>query len=411
MELFLNLEQLGKLAYLFAMGVVSSLTPCVYPLIPITVSLFGVTPDSSRGRAFLLSSTYVAGMATTYTALGMLSAKTGMLFGSLLGHPLVIVVVALLLSILALHSLEVIQLPFAKLQSKAGKLGGSGFFGVYVLGLVSGAVAAPCVGPVLVVLLLEAAQTPSVVMASLQLFTYALGMGMLFILVGTFSGVLGKLPKSGAWLGSIKFLISVALFGMVARYLSVVAPAAFLVIQKPALLLFISFVALGILYILRSLEFSHQGALRATAAALFGLVIFEAFFFEAGHHVHEASADNRRVEWHENLDVALQQAKRLDKPLMVDLYAQWCASCKELAHTFEDHAVADALTTRLVAARIDLTSETAESEALQEKYGVVGLPSVLFLNADGTEQKELRITGAMSPSEFLAHLTRMNKQL
>ncbi len=402
----------GGLGYIFCMGVLSSLTPCVYPLIPITVSLFGITPEMGRLRAFVLSSSYVAGMASMYTLLGMISAKTGLLFGSLLGHPLVVITVSLLLIVLALHSLELFELPLSKLQNRAGSIGGKGMGGAFLLGIASGAVAAPCVGPVLVAILLEAARAPSVWWGSLQLFVYALGMGMLFLLLGTFSGLLSKLPRSGNWLTVVKYVIAVALLVMVLSYCSQLAGDKIAELRTPLILSLLSLGTLLLLFFATRGEGRKFRGIRALSAACAALLLSigtsTAAHQSPGNEQPQAFASS---EWFESLPEALEAARVRGKPLMVDLYAKWCAACKELAHTFEDSRVSQSLAQDLVLARIDLTTESEQSEALQQNYGIVGLPSVLFINSQGEELKDLRITGAMTPVEFLKHLAELKKRL
>ena len=147
---------IAQLGIVFAAGFLSSLTPCVYPLIPVTLALFGVNADISRTQGFALALCYVLGIATTYTTLGIFCAFTGALFGALLGNMWVVLGMCLLLILLSLYTLDVFVLRLgSKLETKCSKIGGKGFLGAFSMGLVSGVIAAPCIGPVLLLSLIH----------------------------------------------------------------------------------------------------------------------------------------------------------------------------------------------------------------------------------------------------------------
>lgn len=203
------------LAAAFAGGVLASLTPCVYPMIPIVASYVGAKSvgGQSRRGAFLLSLSYVLGMAVVYAALGMAAALTGRLFGEISTSPLAYLLVAGLIILLALNLLEVLPLPNLpggrSLNSER-----AGLPGAFLVGAASGLVASPCTAPVLGVLLTWVGARQEVLLGGSLLFAFSLGMGSLLILVGTFSGLLARLPKSGAWLARIKKILGLAMLGL-----------------------------------------------------------------------------------------------------------------------------------------------------------------------------------------------------
>src|SRR5574338_1171448 len=193
----------------FAGGIATSLTPCVYPLIPITVSVFGARKAGSRREAVAVSALYVLGIAAMYSALGVGAALTGKAFGSVMQNPWVIGFVALVLAAMAASMFGAFELRLpASWQGRLNTVGGSGRAGALAMGLVSGIIAAPCTGPVLTAALAFVAAKGSVAFGFAIMFAYALGMGLLFFLIGAFSI---SLPKSGPWMDAVKSVFGVAL--------------------------------------------------------------------------------------------------------------------------------------------------------------------------------------------------------
>ncbi len=196
----------------FAGGVLASMTPCVYPMIPITAGFVGSRNlGGSKWRGFLLSVLYVVGMALTYAALGMVAALTGRFFGEISTHPWTYFVVGNIIILLGLGMLEVFTIPTFSVGGGSER---GGFFGVFLLGIASGFVAGPCTAPVMGVLLAYVASTQSIVFGGALLFVFALGMGLLLVLVGTFSGILAGLPRSGEWMVKIKKLLGFVMIGL-----------------------------------------------------------------------------------------------------------------------------------------------------------------------------------------------------
>ncbi|MCB0328304.1 MAG: thioredoxin family protein [Bdellovibrionales bacterium] len=399
-------ETLFQLLSVYMAGLLSSLTPCVYPMIPITLSVFGATGDTSRTKSALLSLAYVFGIAVTYTTLGMITARTGMIFGSLLGNPVVVLFLFAFLLLLSLQSLEIVTFNLAKLQTKAGKLGGKGYMGSFVMGLVSGVVAAPCVGPVLAVVLLEAANSKHTLWGATLLFTYSIGLGTIFLVLGTFRTVLHKLPRSGGWLNGVKYIIAV---GVLVSALFLVSTVNYQVVSATSSFLldhqvFLAVLALGSLMIAMK---SYQYSVRS---GKFGSALIISLFLVTFVLPKHESGDARHLSWVGQTETAFQLAREHQRPVMLDLYADWCTACKKLdSKTFADQKVADALGRQVVTARLDFTSDTPQSDELSARYKVVGLPCILFLNEDGTEIPNTRISGFLSPEDFLKHLEKIER--
>lgn len=209
------------LLLVFLGGIATSLTPCVYPLIPVTVGVFGATKTDSRLHALLLSLTYVGGMVVTYTALGVVAAMTGGLFGAALQSPWVIGGIALLFVALSFSMLGLFELRLpASLQNRLSNAGRSGWTGALVMGLVAGLIAAPCVGPVLAGVLLFVAENREPLIGAVLLSTFALGMGVLFIVIGTFSGLVQRMPTSGTWMEVVKAVFAIIFIALAVFYLA-----------------------------------------------------------------------------------------------------------------------------------------------------------------------------------------------
>ena len=187
---------------IYISGVLTSFTPCVYPMIPITAGYIGAHSEKNKMHGFLLSLCYVFGLALTYTVLGIIAALSGRLFGVISTHPVTYGIVAVVIFLLGLNMLGVFELRIPVFQIKNVKSGG--WFGALFIGLVSGLILSPCTAPVLFILLGFVATTKQVAYGGILMFIFAFGMGTLLILVGTFAGIVATLPKSGSWMKSIK---------------------------------------------------------------------------------------------------------------------------------------------------------------------------------------------------------------
>jgi cytochrome c-type biogenesis protein len=212
---------LAALVTLFVAGLATSLTPCIYPMIPITAGVIGGSAASrpSRGRTVGLTVTYAAGLALLYATLGLLAGLSGTLFGTVSSSPWARFAIGNLLLLLALAMLDVIPLAApGRLVAWAGRLGGGSYPAVFLMGVTSGIVAAPCGAPAFAAVLTWVATTRSGVLGFLYLFVFSLGMTAILVLVGLFSGALAALPKSGRWMVWIKKAAGVVLLGMAEYY-------------------------------------------------------------------------------------------------------------------------------------------------------------------------------------------------
>ena len=389
----------------FGFGLLASLTPCVYPMIPITMVIIGAKSQKGGGKArgFALSLMLVLGMAVTYTTLGVLAARTGAAFGAAAQSPWFLIPVSLLflLFALSLFGLFEIRLPEAWQTRLQGAGPRKGFGGAFLMGLVLGPLSAPCVGPVIGTVLLAIAKDGRWLLGGAELFTFALGMGVLFVVVGTFSAAL---PRSGDWLERLKQAMGLVVLGFAVWNVRLVVPV------------WVSYGGWSLTLLLASGLFGAfqpaLGFLGGFRKALGLLALFLGLMLglravETGLALDllprggAAAAPAAAGPWLEqDLEAALAQAKAGDKVVLVDVYAQWCAQCKELDETtWPDPAVAGWIQANAVAVRID-TDRVRKDLAL--RFHIVGYPTVLVLDAQGRELR--RTMGFLKPAEMLKFL-------
>jgi thiol:disulfide interchange protein DsbD len=342
--------------FVFLAGVLTSLTPCLLPILPLTIAVIGKGHGHDAKLKKLLNAlTYVLGIATTYSVLGVAAASSGALFGNILSNVWVQVgfgtaFVAMGLAQFGLFEFQTplwLQNRFNKMSSNTG--------GIYVSGLLSGFIASPCVGPVLVGILTFIAQSQDRLMGFWLMFTYAFGLGQLLIILGVFSSLLYRFPKSATLMKTSKIVLGLALIASGLFYLSLLWP------ESPKI---------------------HKGP-SALAEPL-----------------------KNSLNWQPYSEERLQLARKEGKPVLIDFYADWCIACHELEEkTFSDQSVQVALKD-FVLLKFDATEETTQLQPLKEKYKIVGLPTLLFYGKDGTWREELTVNEFESPEKFIEKIKR-----
>jgi thiol:disulfide interchange protein DsbD len=394
-----------------------TLTPCVYPLIPITLSIFGARQSTSKLGGFALSSTYVGGMVLLYSSLGIGFALAGKVMGTFMQSPVVTIGVALFCLIMAASMFGAfeIALPSA-LQNKLSQAGGTGFKGAFVMGLVAGLIAAPCTGPVLTFILTLIARDGDVGRGALLMIVFSLGIGIPFLVLGTFSSAISAIPKTGAWTEGVKGVFGVLMVAAALYFLGVGTPAIgdTLGAIGPAglwiapLLLVIG-AAIGGLH----LSFKFTSTVEKTRKAI-GLVLcvlgVTAFIGWTEAEPVSHGPDHAELAWKvvgsedgalKTFDATLAAAKSANKPVMIDFYADWCAACKELdRHTYSDPKV-QAEAERFELIKVDATDDTDDLKAIQNRFNVIGLPTVAFLNSTGSPCPSPRVTGFVAADKYL----------
>jgi thioredoxin:protein disulfide reductase len=390
-------------AFLFALtaGLLTALTPCVYPMIPITVSVFG-GKGVSRGRAFMLATLYVAGIATMFGTLGTVFALVGKAFGSFLANPWVIVPLAMLFVALAASMFGAFELALPMgLQQRLARVGGRGFAGAFAMGLVGGLIAAPCTGPPLAGMLAYVATTRDAVSGFFLLATYALGIGVPFWIIAGFSM---QLPTSGRWMETVKSVFGIALLVAALYYLKNVVPAlGELTGRTPAVLLVaLALVALGVAIGAVHLSF-YAGAAAKLRKGL-GVALAVAGLFVVTNYVLTPKVE---IAWLKSEPHAVAQALAEGKPLVIDFSANYCLPCRELEVNVFAHPDVTAAFQDFTLLKIDLSNEADDETltALRAKYGVDTLPAVRVVSHK-TGKVTASINQLVGVPEFLGVLAR-----
>lgn len=379
---------------IFVIGLALNLTPCVYPMLSVTVSLFGTQTDAKTLRVFLKALTYVLGIATMYSILGVAAALSGGLFGGVLQSPWILTAIAVLLFGLALSmfGLYELQMPYW-LTSKLGGTTTTGTIGIYLSGLVVGVFAAPCIGPPIIALLAFVGTKGDPVFGFWVFFVLSLGLGAPYLILGTFSSLLKKIPKSGVWMIWVKKIFGVVLIGAALFYLGLALFPKLTAYVVP-LTLCIGGIYLGFLERsgrdTRSLQ-RIQWAL-GTVAVLFAAISFQAL-------------QKPGMDWQPYSPQKMETARLANKLVIMDFYADWCIPCLELdRRTFTDSKVIK-VTEDFVKLKVDLTHfDSPEIEELRQKFNISGVPTIIFLAPDGGEVQGTRVVGYLPPDKFIERM-------
>ena len=390
-------------AYLgvFAAGVLTSLTPCVYPMIGITVGIFGAKEATTRWKAFGLAAMYVLGMVVMYSALGVLFALSGRATGAgfLLAQPAVVIPIVVLYGVLAASMFGAfdINLPPA-LQAKLSGVGGKGALGAFLMGLVGGLTAAPCTGPMLAGLLAFIATTRSMALGASLMTVYALGMGLLFLLIGTFAL---SLPKSGRWMEVVKAVGGVALLVVGGYFLRPIWPALARATSTAPVFIWVTggMAALGVILLVSSAKVRQMKL--ATTLKLTGVALATV---GAMGVVNYSMTPKQELAWRHDRHDAVSAAQTSGKPVLVDFSADWCKPCKEFeAEVLSDPVVHAELSDRFVPVKFDVTAGNDADLAAQDRWNAASLPTVILLDSAGKEHR--RFQGTLpGTGEFLQAL-------
>lgn len=396
--------------FIFIFGFLTSLTPCVYPLIPITLAVIGAkTANASKAQAFSLSLVYVLGISATYSVLGVIAAKTGALFGQALSYPPVVLAFAAIFMLMALsiYGYFEIQIPHFITRRLTSNQNSKGYAGAFSAGLIAGVVASPCVGPVLVGVLAYIAKSQNVFLGFTLLFTFAMGMGLLFLIIGTFSSLFKKLPRSGGWMDGVKFILGSALLIVALYYLKPILPGAWFTICY-VLLIMVALVSFFTKIYRKSAHFIFH----IMPFVFCGVAILSPLVYQMQPKVSEPMEEKAAYQngWMHYSEERVHEAKKQGKPVIIDFYADWCAACMELDEkTFSQTEFIEA-TKEFVLLKVDATETFPELADLQKKYDVYGLPTIVFINKDGQLLKDLSLTGFEEISPFMQRLSNLQKK-
>ncbi|HOJ08048.1 MAG: protein-disulfide reductase DsbD [Ignavibacteriota bacterium] len=380
-----------SLIFVFLAGLALNLTPCVYPLIPITIGYFGGQAEGKTSRLVLLGLLYMLGMALTYSVVGVITSLSGAVFGSLLQNPFVIIVIVLLFVALALSQFGVYE--FKLPDSLVAKAGGAkgGTFGAFFMGLTMGIVAAPCIGPFVLGLVTYVAAKGDPLYGFLMFFVLALGLGLPYLFLAIFSGKIKSLPRAGIWMEGVKHIFGFILIGMALYFLDPILPK---VVQGYVLPVFGIIAALILLFIDKT---ANDAKGFRTFKTVFSVVVLALSIYVL------IPSEKLEPEWKQFSIHGYQSSLNNNERMVIDFYADWCIPCKELdAITFSDKRVIEKFD-RFTVYKVDMTKNNETNEQLRKKFNVIGMPTVLIIDAKGNETK--RITGFVNADEFLRYVS------
>ena len=382
---------------LFAGGLLLNLTPCVFPMIGITVSIFGARRNEPLPKVVTTAVVYVLGICVTYTVAGAGAAITGSLFGSALQNTWVVAGLGGFMLLLSLGMFGVYEMqPPPWLMDRLGGAQATNLVGAFLSGLAVGVVAAPCVGPFVVALLGVIGQKADLGFGVSSMFTLSLGLGFPYIFLASFSNMLQRLPRSGDWMVWVKHAFGIALVGIGLYYLSVGFAA-----DAAAWVLPLTLAAGGLWLGFLDRSAGAKGAFRTFALAFGGIALFAGVFL--GGQLYQKLL--RTLTFKPYSATALQASVAAGRPVMMDFSADWCLPCHEMElQTFTDPRVV-AKAKDFDRYKIDLTKyDSPESAALRKRYGINGVPIVVFIGKDGNEIAEARVDGFLPPDRFLQQL-------
>ncbi len=412
-------------ATFFGLGLLLALTPCVFPMIPILSGIIaGQNKELTKASGFLLALAYVLGMAITYALAGVAAALSGTLISNALQNPWALgigagIFVALALSMFGFFELQLPSFIQSKFSDASNKMKGGSFVGVFVMGALSAVIMGPCVAPPLAAALAFIAQTGNTTLGGVALFVLALGMGVPLLLVGVSAGAL--LPRAGGWMNAVKYFFGVMMLAIAIYLISPIIPAWINMLLWATLLIGSAIYlhaldplppngsgwmrlwkGLGVVLLIGGLSLI-LGMLAGSRDLLQPLDVFKGGSGGQAIAAEQKSLAFEKVKDVAALDARLAAAKADGKSVMLDFYADWCVSCKEMERfTFSDPKV-QARLQDVVLLKADVTANTDADKALLKRFNLFGPPGLIFWNAAGT-QSDFKVIGFEKADKFLASI-------
>jgi len=406
-----NDSNILRFIFVFILGLLMSLTPCIYPMIPITAGILQAQASKSLFKNFMLSLSYTVGIATTFAVFGLSAAFTGNILGRLLMHPLFVLFIVIVLSYFAFSMLGLYEIYIPNfLQSGASANVNGSYISAFVFGAVSGSVASPCLSPGLALLLTIVAALGSKILGFLLLFTFGIGLGIPLLIIGTFSSSLNVLPSSGYWMIEVKKLFGFMLFGMCFYYLSNV-------MSYNTLIWFIalSILATGIYYLKNITSYDSKFWRNIKNIFGIGLSACSIVLFSKAYQItfYPQETIQESPIWLTDYDKAKYQAVESSKKLFIDIGAEFCSLCKTIdSKLFNDEEVKSALE-EFINVKVDATDEDSYPyNILKKDYHIMGVPTILLI--DPKNNKLIKKWGgelsSIEKEEFIEELNILNEQ-
>jgi thiol:disulfide interchange protein DsbD len=371
-----------QLLLAMALGLLLSLTPCIYPMIPITVGILQAQTGSSVWQNALRAGAYSCGIATTFALLGLLSAFTGTLFGSFMASPFVIVPMVVLLGYLtgAMLGLYEMHIPRAFQQQQSGK--GGSLLAAFSFGAASGTVASPCLSPGLVLLLSIVSTTGNLVSGFALLFAFGVGLSIPLMIIGTFSGSLSVLPRAGMWMVYVKQLFGLLMIGIIFYLLK-----SLIAIEKLYLMAAITYAAVGVALLIK--QYASYKKISFNGQTLIGIlsILIGAFLLYMPHRAAMGNNNGIRIAWCTNYPEAHAQALAEKKNILIDVNAPYCTICTAIEGKFFcEENVCNALGNCVPVKINGADSSITAHEELKKKYKIIGAPTLLLINPETGEE-------------------------
>ena len=387
----------------FLVGLALNLTPCVYPIIPITVSFFGGQDRKSKGESFINALFYLIGIAVAFAILGLVSGLAGKQWGFLFQSPWFVIIIATIMLAMAASMFGAFEITVPNfLMNRLGKAR-KGIPGALLMGLTVGVVIAPCAAGIIIGLVGLVAKLGLVLKGALLFFVMGVGLGVPYLFLATFSGLLNQLPQSGMWMIWVRKLFGMILVGVAIYFL---VPQIERVYDKLSFLLGITILFTGLLLGFLDHAPGYSRMFGIIRAAL-GIVLICSGLFITNRGIHsEPSA----IEWIRYTGQSVEAFVGEDKPMFIDFYADWCAPCKQLdRETFADDKVVQRAK-EFTMIKVDCTTPDEATRQFMRRYNVAGMPTLIFLSRSGSELSNLREIGFVNADRFLNSMEKTLKE-
>ncbi len=394
----------------FLAGILTSFTPCIFPMIPITLSVVSnLSENKSKTYTLLLSIIYVLGIAITYSTLGVIAASTGALFGSFLGHPVVVYSLCILFILMgfSLFGLFEIQTLTLKINHPSIKIKNPYFKG-FISGLFAGIIASPCVGPVLVSILAYVAQTQNLLLGFSLLFVFAVGMSLLLIALAMTSKLIDYLPKAGSWMNIFKNILALSMLGLSIYIIHPLLPTDLLWIVSGLIFTLPAF----FYWTIKRNSLDQISKIIINTIFALGLLLCFLGLYKIMHEQSSiAEKKSSAINWVTYTETIFTESIQSKKPMVIDFYADWCLACKELEHKTFSHPEMKPYNDKIIFLKFNATHPSESLRRLQNKFNIQGLPTLLFFDDNGAWLNDLTLNQFEDHQSFqkrLDHLLKTN---
>lgn len=382
---------------IFISGLALNLTPCVYPMISITVIYFADQAKGSIAKSLLLGVVYVLGMAFTYSVIGVIAALTGSMLGAALQNPFVIGFIVLVMLALASSMFGLYEFRAPTTLMQWAGVSHEGIFGTLLMGVTIGIIGAPCLGPFTLGLLLFVGESANPLLGFLVFFVFSIGLGLPYVFLGTFSGAMNKLPRSGEWMIWVKKIFGFILIALALYFARPLIPEIVYKWGNVAIAL-VAGIYLG---------FMEKSKARSSAFVWIKRIV-GVFAILAAIYMAIPKAEQITVAWQDYEEKWIENAKQENLPVMIDFTADWCPSCRELEHyTFTDPNVIR-LSQKFVTLKADMTKDNSpEVKTLREAYKIMGVPTIIFIDEKGIRRSDLRVVGFLEAEKLIQRMEKV----